>query len=69
MEYEEFKDKFDKLLSMSKYNWVILNNTNSTIKANNYKKCSNNGVEDIIRLYYTHNLVAYLDLDDIKEIV
>lgn len=37
MEYEEFKDKFDKLLSMSKYNWVILNNTNSTIKANNYK--------------------------------
>lgn len=48
---------------------LFLNNTNSTIKANNYKKCSNNGVEDIIRLYYRHNLVAYLDLDDIKEIV
>lgn len=65
MEYEEFKDKFDKLISKSKYVCIFISEM-SNVYTDRYEKCP---CDAIIKLYFNNKEVAYIDFNDIKEIV
>lgn len=66
MEYEEFKDKFDKLISKSKYVCIFISEM-SNVYTDRYEKCP---CDAIIKLYlfYKGLLIGLIDINIVKKL-